>query len=74
MKRGTTYTITLTIPDVDLTAADWVIVSVKSINKPVIEITGDQLGMVYEDEKTTAIFALTQAQSLALPSAVGVSF
>lgn len=72
MKRGTTYPITLTIPDIDLTAADWVIVSVKSINKSVIEFTGDQLGMVYEDEKTTVIFALTQAQSLALADAVQV--
>lgn len=72
MKQGTTYPITLTIPDVDLTGADWVIVSLKTAYRETMEFTGDRLGIAYADEKTTIAFALTQAESLTLGSVAEV--
>ena len=66
MKRGTTYPITLTVPGVNLEEADWVIVSMKSDGSTEMEFTGAQLGISWDGEKSTVVFGLTQAQSLAL--------
>lgn len=72
MKQGTTYPITLTIPGIDLTGADWVIVSLKNPDGTIFELTGEELGIAYGDGATTIAFALTQEQSLTLTTTVQV--
>ena len=72
MKQGTTGPITLTIEGVDLTGADWVIVSLKCQDKTVIEITGSALGISCADGDSTVVVALTQEQSLKLTPMVAV--
>ena len=67
MKQGTTYPITLTFEGIDLTSAEWVIVTIKPMNRLNIEITGDALNIAYGDGATTIAFALTQQESLSLP-------
>lgn len=66
IKRGTTWPIELTLPDVDLTGASWVIVSVKPETGDVMELTDDALEVAYESGVSTVRASLTQAQSLAL--------
>lgn len=72
MKQGTTVPITLTIEGVDLTGADWVIVSLKCQDKSLIEIGQDQLAISCTDGDTTVVVALTQEQSLKLTPMVAV--
>ena len=67
MKRGSTPPITVTVPGVDLTGAEWVIVSLSRAGyKPAMELTGERLTVTYGDEATVIAFQLTQAESLAL--------
>ena len=43
MKRGSTTPITLTIEGIDLTGAEWLIVSIKRSSQGTLELTGDRL-------------------------------
>ena len=72
MKRGSTTPITITIPGIDLTEADWLIVSVKRAFKPNLELTADRLTVTYSDDATTIAFALTQSESLDNGASVGL--
>lgn len=64
MKRGSTTPITITISGIDLTNAEWIIVSVKRQYKPNLELVADRLTVAYSDDTTTIAFALTQDESL----------
>ena len=66
MKQGTTYPIIISVPGIDLSGADWVIVSIKARMKPAIEFERDEMLVVYADDVTTVTVHLSQAQSLAL--------
>lgn len=66
MKLGTTYPIIISVPGIDLSGADWIIVSIKPRMKPAIEFSRDEMLVVYADGVTTLTLRLTQAQSLAL--------
>lgn len=72
MKRGSTTPITITISGIDLTNAEWLIVSVKRAYKPNLELSGDRLTVTYSDNATTIAFALTQAESLGSGEAIGL--
>jgi len=72
VKRGSTTPIIITIDGVDLTNAEWIIVSVKSLYKPTIELSGDRLTVTYSDNATTIAFSLTQEESLANSSSIGL--
>ena len=66
-KRGSTSPITITIPGIDLTSAEWIIVSVQSQSGNAKEFPLDRLTVAYvNNSKTTIAFSLTQAESLAL--------
>ena len=65
-KRGSTSPITITIPGIDLTSAEWVIVSIQSQRGNAQEFPLDRLTVAYANNKTTIALALTQAESLAL--------
>ncbi len=70
LKQGTTYPITLTILNINLEEAEWLIVSMKSGSKVNLEFTKDELGIAYADAATTIVITLTQEQSLALSNTV----
>ena len=72
MKRGSTTPITITIDGIDLTGAEWLIVSLKRWNKPGLELSGDRLTVTYSDGASVIAFALTQAESLANGENVGI--
>lgn len=64
MKRGSTTPITITVDGIDLTGAEWLIVSVKRAVRPTLELSGDRLSVSYSEGATTIAFQLTQAGSL----------
>lgn len=66
MKRGVTLPITLTIEGVDLTGADWLIVTLKPQYLAKIELGADRLSVASDGTDTTIVFALTEAESVAL--------
>lgn len=75
VKRGTTYPIILKIPGVDLTDAQWLIVTLKPqalSNLPtgskMIELNREDLSVDYQEETSIIAFELTQEQSLSLDS------
>lgn len=70
MKQGTTYPITLTIPNINLEETEWVIVSLKSGSKTDLEFAKDEIGIAYADDATTIVITLTQEQSLSLANTV----
>lgn len=70
MKQGTTYPITLTIPNINLEEAEWLIVSMKSGSKTDLEFAKDEIGIAYADDATTIVITLTQEQSLSLANTV----
>lgn len=72
MKRGSTTPITITIRGIDLTGAEWLIVSVKRSHKPMLELKDDRLTVTYSDNATTIAFALTQNESLANGESLGL--
>ena len=72
MKRGSTTPITITVEGIDLTGAEWLIVSVKRAVRPTLELSGDRLSVAYADGATTIAFQLTQAESLASGSSIGL--
>ena len=72
MTRGSTTPITITIDGIDLTGAEWLIVSVKRAVRPTLELSGDRLSVAYADGATTIAFQLTQAESLASGSSIGL--
>lgn len=65
MKRGSTYPIVLSFEGIDLTAAEWLIVSIKPRSGEVIEFGLDALDVACEDDVSTVTVRLSQAQSLA---------
>lgn len=67
MKQGTTYPIIITVPGIDLSGADWIIVSIKPRMRPGVEFGRDQMAVVATESETTLTVALTQAESLAMP-------
>ena len=70
MKQGTTYPITLTIPNINLEESEWLIVSLKSGSKTDLEFAKDEIGIAYADDATTIVITLTQEQSLSLANTV----
>lgn len=72
MKRGSTTPITITVEGIDLTGAEWLIVSVRRAGKPTLELSGDRLSTSYAEGATTIAFQLTQAESLASGSSIGL--
>lgn len=66
MKQGTTYPIILTIPGIDLSGAEWVIVSIKPDRKPPIEFGREDMLLAVTGGDTTLTVTLTEAQSVAL--------
>lgn len=77
MKRGSTPPITITIPNVDVTGADWIIVSISRRGyKAAIELTGDRLTVTCDDSGTSPVsviaLQLTQEESLMLGAAATV--
>lgn len=73
MKRGSTTPITITIDGIDLTGAEWLIISVKRAgSRSLLELSGDRLSVAYADGATTIAFQLTQAESLASGSSIGL--
>ena len=66
MKRGDTTPITITIEGIDLTATEWLIVSLsRGGYKQPMELSGDRLTVTYGEGATTIALQLTQAESLA---------
>lgn len=72
MKRGSTTPITITIDGIDLTGAEWLIVSVKRAARPNLELSGDRLSVSYSEGATVIAFQLTQAESLASGGSIGL--
>ena len=66
MKRGTTYPIMLELHGVDLTGAEWVIVSLKPNGLPVIEFTREKMSLSGDEEGTVIVVRLSEEQSVAL--------
>ena len=64
MKRGTTYPITLTIMGVDLTDADWVIVSIKPKGMNVYEFDREHMSLSSDGTDTVIVVQMTQEQSV----------
>lgn len=65
MKRGSTYPIVLSFEGIDLTAAEWLIVSVQPKGGELMEFDLTALDVACEDDVTTVTVRLSQAQSLA---------
>jgi len=65
-KRGTTDPITLNLNGIDLTNAEWLIVTVKPIGLPAIEFTKDKLSLASDGTNTVIIFRLNEEQSVGL--------
>ena len=66
MKRGSTYPITVTLEGVDLTGADWIILSVKPAHGAAFEFSREQMSVTADEAGTVIAFQLSQEQSLAL--------
>ena len=65
-KRGNTYTMLATVNGYDLTQAEWVILTVKPINRPSIEFDKAHMNLAYGDGKTTIAYKLTEEQSVSM--------
>ena len=65
-KRGNTYTMLATVAGYDLTQAEWVILTVKPINRPSIEFDKAHMNLAYGDGKTTIAYKLTEEQSVSM--------
>ena len=72
MKQGSTYPIIITVPGIDLSGADWIILSLKARMKPILEFTSDDMQIIFSDNSTTIRVALTQEQSLSLAGTIAV--
>ena len=70
MKRGSTQPIIITIPGIDLTSAEWLIVSISRQCKLPLELSEDRLTVSYSDNSTIIAFELTQAESLTMDGTV----
>ena len=66
MKQGSTWPIRIDIAGVDLSQADWVIVSVKQRMQPAMELNQDQVEIEPYDGGTQITLSLSEAQSLEL--------
>ena len=66
MKQGSTWPIVIDIAGVDLTEADWVIVSIKQRMQPALELDQDDVTIEAYDGGSKITINLTQAQSLEL--------
>ena len=65
MKRGSTYPIVLSFEGIDLTAAEWLIVSIQPKGGELMEFDLTALDVACEDDVSTVTVRLSQAQSLA---------
>jgi hypothetical protein len=65
MKRGSTYPIVLSFEGIDLTAAEWLIVSIRPKGSELMEFDLATLDVACEDDVSTVTVRLSQAQSLA---------
>ena len=66
-KRGSTSPITITIPGIDLTGAEWIIVSIRKTGRATaLELDLDRLSVTYSEGASVIAFELTQAESLSL--------
>lgn len=72
MKRGSTYPIELTFNGIDLTAAEWLIVSIQPKGGGTLEFAMDELSVAYEDDVSTVTVTLTQEQSLACKRSIEI--
>ena len=72
MKRGSTYPIELTFEGINLTAAEWLIVSIQPKGGGTFEFAMDELSVAYEDDVSTVTVTLTQEQSLACERSVEI--
>ncbi len=72
MKRGSTYPIELTFNGIDLTAAEWLIVSIQPKGGGAFEFGLDELTVTYEGDISTVTVALTQEQSLACKRSIEI--
>lgn len=72
MKRGSTHPIELTFNGIDLTAAEWLIVSVQPKGGATFEFAMDELNVAYEGDVSTVTVTLTQEQSLACERSVEI--
>ena len=66
MKRGATQPISLVVDGIDLTQAEWIIVSLKGKKYGMTEKTGEDLSVAYDGETSSVIFSLTQEESVAI--------
>ena len=66
MKRGSTWPIEIDIAGVDLTEADWVIVSINQRMQPTLELNQDEVTIEAYDGWSKITISLTQARSLEL--------
>ena len=72
-KRGSTSPITITIPGVDLTSAEWLIVSIQKAGRATaLELNADRLSVTYSQSATLIAFELSQAESLSLEGNVEI--
>ena len=72
MKRGSTYPIELTFNGIDLTTAEWLIVSIRPKGGGMFEFAMNELSVAYEDDVSTVTVTLTQEQSLACERSVEI--
>lgn len=73
MKQGTTYPIVITVPGIDLSGTDWIILSLKPDGRHAMEFGRDRMIVAYAGGKTTLTVQLTEEESVSInPGGVGV--
>lgn len=65
-KRGTTYPWTVTLEGVDLTDADWVILSIKPAGLSVIEFDREHMSLSSDGTDTVIVVQMSEAQAVSL--------
>lgn len=66
MKQGTTYPIIITVDGVDLTGAEWIILSIKPHLRPMMEFSREDMLVAHTGNSTTLTLTLTQEQSIGM--------